>query len=1003
MATRAQEAEILQGGTDAGSTTPGAFVLNMLSNKGSWGVRKGFGQVAQFDTSMSQNVGGFSTDWGYQKHLGSHYIKTNFGHEQIVTLLASKNMTTSGNRHQQIHNLYSVSIYDVTTGDRWEELVFNQTCENANTGNPVVSGVGGGSMYSIPYWHGVYETSWDKSYQSWASAQSAAKTDPAFRDEPILVGGHSPPFFLEFGDILYFGTAETGLLAYIPSTFRGNRNKSVNDVYRHEWNDPYSETAVIRRCPMVPGFEAENFDYYGVGNFPQPSCAAKFVNRLVYGSGRFIFFSDPGFVSSVVVENTVEVPCDGEITALVECGGSVIIFTQSETWAYRPSDSFIATNGILERISNNVGCLSPAAVTKAQEGAYWADMNGCYSMSNALQLSTISEPISDFFSSSITNPLTSYYTETGFSGMTTQQPRTSMRMDSDGVSVVFAPSVGCLMVNVPAENITLCLTDAGWSVWTYTSIVYGSPNVGVYGGGDADNPEGPIQKATVVASNNDIWLVGSIDKQSLTDVTSIDNDTLSSSYCIMKYGRGGAIDRSVDSWDIDPLNKKGREDRRAFVGKYSRKDVSSFAGALQGMDKDATLFLEQMIEAPRGFVFKNGNHWGATAGAGEGPAIPGSSSIRTALFPLRAAIKWQGIGSACGGGCTGSSSLSSTQGAVETITLSFQFDSSVWRPVFKLNGLQANAEVSIILPPERQAVADAISAVCYSDAALTTPSVSGSYIKVLFDGTAMPAGSAFGEFNFSDGKIDPAVYLPFYTASTSVVAGLGVESVQCEVSDVGAANTIYPSVYVWQQMIATNSMRSEDSVALPVDWAYKGVPVQVSDNTRVKSRGLVSLMKARGRAEHPLNSDWPYGVFNSLSAADLKGWTSQIVDYTGAGSSDISEPESIKKIGDFVKTGIRTRVMPSGGSLTTRAFSNSGDNTTKAAWGNTHPAAHPTAQGNYLVDDEEVSEIITSDSVKGDKVTYMVFGHIQNKAQALMLGSVKVLFRALGFTRRRGK
>ena len=95
--------------------------------------------------------------------------------------------------------------------------------------------------------------------------------------------------------------------------------------------------------------------------------------------------------------------------------------------------------------------------------------------------------------------------------------------------------------------------------------------------------------------------------------------------------------------------------------------------------------------------------------------------------------------------------------------------------------------------------------------------------------------------------------------------------------------------------------------------------------------------------------------------------------------------------------------MPSGGTLTTRTFSSSGTNVSKAAWGNTDPAAHGSVQGNYLIDDEEVSEIITSDSVKGDKVTYMIFGHIQNKAQALTLGSVKVLFRALGFTRRKGK
>ena len=431
MATRAQEAEILQGGTRSGSTTPGAFVLNMLNDEGSWEVRKGFGQVAQFDTSMSQNIPGATTDWGYQKHLGSHYMKTNFGHEQIITLLASKNITSMGERYPEIHYLYIVNIYDVTTGERWEEVVFRQTCENANTGYERLTGSSsGGAMFSPPYWHGVYETSWDKSYQSWASAQSGAKK-VGFHKEPVLIGGQAPPYFVEFGDILYFGTKETGPLAYIPSTFRGNRLKGVNDVYRHEWNDPYSESAVIRRVPAVPGIEAEFFDYYNQGNFPTPSCAAKFVNRFVWGSGRFLFFSDEGFVSSTVIENTVEIPCDGEITALVEVGGSVVIFTQSETWAYRPSTSFIATSGVLERISSHVGCLSPSAIAKFEGGTYWADVNGCYGINSALQMSTLSDPISDFFSSSLTNPVTSYYGGIpGYTSLSTQQPRTSARMDS---------------------------------------------------------------------------------------------------------------------------------------------------------------------------------------------------------------------------------------------------------------------------------------------------------------------------------------------------------------------------------------------------------------------------------------------------------------------------------------------------------------------------------------------------------------------------------------------
>ena len=1001
MATRAQEAEILQGGVNAGSTTPGAFVLNMLNDEGSWKVRQGFGQVAQFDTSMSQNIAGATTEWGYQKHLGSHYMKTNFGHEQIITLLASKNITSSGERYQEIHYLYSVNIYDVTTGERWEEMVFRQTCENANpTTNDNTS-----NAFSIPKWHGVYETSWDRSYQSWASAQSGAKK-VGLHKEAVLISGQSPPFFVEFGDILYFGTKETGILAYIPSVFKGNRNKSVNDVYRHEWNDPYSESAVIRRVPMVPGIEKGNFDYYNQGNFPTPSCATKFVNRLVYGSGKFIFFSDPGFVSSTVIENTVEIPCDGDITAVSEVGGSVIIFTQSEVWAYRPSNTFIATAGVLERISSNIGCLSPAATTKIEGGLYWADVNGCYTMSNALQTQEISTPISEFFSSSLSNPVTSYYARNGLTTLDTQQPRTSSRMETDGVSLSYAPSLGVLFVNVPGQNTTLCMTGGEWSVWSYTSVVYtgggATDMVGIRGGGDTDNPEGPINRPWIVTSPNDVWLVGNLDKQTMNDSVTPDRaDNLSSSYCIMRYGRGGGIDRSVDSWDVDPLNKKGREDNREFCGKYNRFGVSSYpAGAAQNYQPDGTVLFERPLEMPQATVFTSGNYSGATADVGKGPAISSSANTRFSLVPVFGAFSWTAIDATkAGGGCSGTSQSHNITGEITMVIITFKFDETKWLPVFSLTGLQSAAKIDLILPSERIASSSVISANCYSDAAHTTPSVTGEYIKIIMDGSG--AVGDYSQWNLSDWKRDPLFFLPFYTTETGPLGSLGVSDVKLFVGDAGGAPVIYPGFYAWEQMIATGSMRTEDSVAVPVDWAYKGDPVKIDKGTRIKTRGLVSTVQSRGSGVMAdlLNPNWDFGLFNTLASADLKGWTSQVIDYTGAGTSTLTEPESIVDIRS--KTGIRTRVMPSDGTLTTRTFSSTGASAASVpTWANTGAGG---TQGNFLIDDEEVSEIVTSDSVKGDQVAYMLFGHIQNRAQAFGLGSVRVLFRALGFLRRTGK
>jgi len=61
------------------------------------------------------------------------------------------------------------------------------------------------------------------------------------------------------------------------------------------------------------------------------------------------------------------------------------------------------------------------------------------------------------------------------------------------------------------------------------------------------------------------------------------------------------------------------------------------------------------------------------------------------------------------------------------------------------------------------------------------------------------------------------------------------------------------------------------------------------------------------------------------------------------------------------------------------------------------------AHGTYLIDDEEVSLIATSDSVKGEGFTYMVFGFMQSRAHRVVIESIRAIFRVLGGKRRGGR
>jgi len=61
------------------------------------------------------------------------------------------------------------------------------------------------------------------------------------------------------------------------------------------------------------------------------------------------------------------------------------------------------------------------------------------------------------------------------------------------------------------------------------------------------------------------------------------------------------------------------------------------------------------------------------------------------------------------------------------------------------------------------------------------------------------------------------------------------------------------------------------------------------------------------------------------------------------------------------------------------------------------------SHGNYLIDDDEVDTIAVSDSVKGESVSWMLFGHLRNKAERFAIQALKVPLRVVGGRRRMGR
>tara|TARA_A100001391_G_scaffold183560_1_gene150855 strand:- start:208 stop:741 length:534 start_codon:yes stop_codon:yes gene_type:complete len=177
---------------------------------------------------------------------------------------------------------------------------------------------------------------------------------------------------------------------------------------------------------------------------------------------------------------------------------------------------------------------------------------------------------------------------------------------------------------------------------------------------------------------------------------------------------------------------------------------------------------------------------------------------------------------------------------------------------------------------------------------------------------------------------------------------------------------------------------------MPVDWAYKTKQVNLNGQTMTKARGLYVRMSSRGPGDASSNlvPNFLFGLFNTLLGCDEKGWVSQVVDYDGV---DNVNAEALDKIAK--KNSIRTRVRNSG-QMVNKVFNQPGV---------TYGSNAGATDGNYLIDDQAVSVIATSDSVKGFTFSYMMFGHIQNKAQSVRIEDAKATVRPAGSRRRTGR
>jgi len=1016
MAVRGREVEGIAGGIEAASTVKGAFNQNMIFRRMSAETREGFGQVVELDTTMAaigweEVVGSVDPDpdelWGYKEHLGSYLINTTNGHKQVVSVFSADVRTgdrqfegTTPSSIGEFTSIYIVSIYDLTTDQRWEEPIYDHTSSFSADG-----------ALEMPDWHGNYETSYDQQYLSTTSGSAtfgsyAGGTYVLTADYQRWIHApdpDSPFFFTELDDVLYFGNKHTGLLAYYPSSFRGkwkgdgssknygtmrrDRSKQSQTVKFLSAKDTYSESSVVVDAIAVDG-PFDGFEYLNQSEFPKPSGIASIDARLAMFSGKEIYFSDVLYPTSVVPDNVLFVPSEEDITAIAEHTGNLIIFTENETWLFRPSPGFIIASGNLVRLADGIGCASMTSVLKASGTLFWMDMRGCYRLGGSLSIERISDDIEPFFNDFITNPITSYYTTynsmAAYSDMIEQG---SMRLSFNPkmVSSCYFAELETVVFCIPEMGGAMCLSsEGGWAWWSFESSA-----VQRYDGAALENVVGVaknIRNPWVVCDNEEMFIVSSYGKDEQGErVNQVgyaqlgdDRQTRSRPYSILRYGRGGSIDRSLELG----------EDRRSLAGQWRSVDeVAGFASL-----SDHYLYVGKPIPIPAQTTI------GTVGGSLSLATLPGSVWVPIELVP--------GDRDSAG---------NAIDYHIHNISISFTFDSDNWETIPAGTGPQTGvgSDPLWFLPPERQ--------ITESGWDVTKPLA--DRVTITYN-AATPATNrpVFGAavLNANKRQTNRLIYIPFRPKQTiqkvyAAEQGMGIDIDTKDIRAITAVGTFdaYMAMraYIWEETrlgqaekfnnhkavyVSTSTTPHTELVAQPIDWAYKTKPIADESKTQIKGRGLRITGASRGAATSRLIDSWPTGLLNTISGADYKEWSSQVVDIIPEGDAANTKGEKPAVVLSANKQTIRTRYKNSStGALVGNTF-----NTTNGPTWGTPGVANSY---NYITDEEETTLLSVSDGIRGQAISYMMWGHLQNKAEKIILHSAKIVIRMLGGVRRRGR
>jgi hypothetical protein len=900
------------------------FIQNLYKNRGLYETRDGFGTLMEFNAPLTARITGEfanNEEFGLRKHLGSYSFVTDFGHEQIVSIFLARGWTgykaESGTDYL---DYYCVNIYDVTTNNFWQEVLYDHTAEQEKTNQ------------TTGYYRGFLEA-----------------RPPLLNYSNVKEAKSDDFFFSEYLGKVYFGSKESGVFIYNPAAFITNRDKRVNNLNSrdHVWSsltNQYSETSLITPISFKDGLFTDAYAYITDDELSGIVDLDANDGRIVYASGRSIYFSDIGVSNAIIGDNTFTFhELRSDITAIKTFNEMVIVWSKDQTFIYQPSQGVLLTAGRMTEVHSEIGCLGPNAVLFRQNKIFWVDDNGIYSTGTGFSAEEVSLAIKRFFTDSTVNPFIHYFTANGFVGTDLDSPDFVYRFrdNTSQVHLTYDEVYEQLMLVVPELNLVWIYKN-GWYLWSFTSIVESEPDgAGGFTYKVSGNPN--ISSPWLTSTQTKTFAVGGNETKQIINKTvsreglpTSQNIGVSKSWRLFQWGKGGALDGSTRDFD---------EGKRT-IGFYDGTEDST----------NNTVWFDPL------------ERWGNKLSADVTQGTTYTEEDELWYLPIYFTTN------------------QADHHQVLNFQLEFSYDTSKYQTVpFAGAG---DDSIVFMLPTER-----AVNYSGYSPGTIAgTAQVSDTTgnITIKFDASIPFAGgnTSYPYSNLNRYNKNPVIWIPFQKrnrnstgdAQSSLIGGVTTAEYTYGITPPGTLVTPMNTI-VWNP--GYYYLETTDTRTTGIDWIYKSSQIGIEGQDQIKARGSYSSISSRGTGQ-PIKP-WLFGPWNTVAGSDYKDYVTQLVDVT----DDNINRAALVEVSN--KNSIRTRFKPS--VLEDRLLGTSalyGDNTN-------------ALEGNYLVDVEEVDTIATSDSVRGESVNYTFFGFLLDKASKLNIKTIKVALQAVAGRRRRGR